>query len=70
MTRLPTIEEFAEQLARNLMDQPTPRLRAKLEALIRWRAELREQDRRLLAGALRGFASRARDFAERVDPDD
>jgi hypothetical protein len=64
---LPTIEQFCEKLARALVDTPTPRTAAKINRIIKFKEHLRVQDRRLLAGALRGLAKRAEQYAAKVE---
>jgi hypothetical protein len=65
--KLPPIEKFADQVAHELLELPTPRMKEKLEALIKYREHLRAQDRRLVAGALRGLANRVEKYADRVE---
>ena len=65
--KLPPIEKFADQVAHELLELPSERMKEKLEALIKYREHLRAQDRRLVAGALRGLAKRVAKYADRLE---
>jgi hypothetical protein len=61
------IAVFADDVAHQLLELPTERMKAKLEALIKFREDMRAQDRRLVVGALRGLAKRVEKYADRLE---
>jgi hypothetical protein len=65
--KLPPIEQFAEQVARDLVDIPSSRMRDKLDALVKFKDHLSKSDRRLVIGALRGVAKRVEQYAGKLE---
>ena len=67
---LPPAGKALPAFARALLNTPTPKTAAKIEAVTAVAAELREtnpKDMRMLVGALRGIAKRYNKLADRLE---
>ena len=61
-----SIEKFVEKVAFALADVPSMKMRAKIDALIQYRSELPEKERKLVVGALRALSKRVDKLVDKL----